>query len=105
MANRKQQRRQMLRKALGRRIQLFRQVRGITQGHLGLEVGVSQGQVSKWEMGDKEPTYLEMLDVVRVLQRQMDDFSDLLGSTPQIEVVHRHYSEPPSMGEHTQGQA
>lgn len=93
------ERRRQLRVALGRRLQLFRVARGLTQAHVGAEAGVSQGQVCKWERGLGEPTYLQMLDIARLLGRELADFTDLLGSMPRIQVVH-HHAPPATGGEH-----
>ncbi|MCW5898946.1 MAG: helix-turn-helix transcriptional regulator [Flavobacteriales bacterium] len=99
-SGRASERRKQLRVALGRRLQLFRVARGLTQDHVGAEAGVSQGQVCKWEKGLGEPTFLQMQDMARLLGRELSDFTDLLGSMPRIQVVHHH--PPPPGGEDQQ---
>lgn len=72
--------------ALGARIRLARQQRGLTQAALAATVGVTQAAVSSWEAGVETPSFTHTLKLLLVLPELRGDLPrDLVDLLVRVE--------------------
>ena len=66
------------------RIRFFRERKGMTMKELGEKVGVTEGAISNYELGKREPSFEKLLQISEVLGT---DVSHLLGTAPDDDVL------------------
>lgn len=66
------------------RIRYYRNMRGLTMKELGNIVGCTEGAISNYELGKREPSYEMLLKISEALGT---DVSHLLGTAPDDDMV------------------
>ena len=66
------------------RLRYFRNLRGLTMKELGNIVGCTEGAISNYELGKREPSYEMLLKLSEALGT---DVSHLLGTAPDDDVL------------------
>lgn len=68
-----------------------REALGYTQDYVARKLGVSDGAVSKWESGEREPNYTTLIRLAKLLSTRIDT---LLGApdAPDAPMPHLKYS-------------
>lgn len=61
-------------------IKRIRKERGITQQELAWQLGVTQGAVSQWELGNSKPELDTLVNMARFFGCKVDDLIDKEGA-------------------------
>ena len=58
---------------MGRKLKILRVMRGLTQAALARKLGITQGAVSQWEVGNSFPSFPVLRKLADVLGVAVDD--------------------------------